>query len=313
MNRLVVAPLFYLYSNPRNPLPKIINLEGGYQIKAFKTNLLEPFFDFYKDSFSEYDKQELLNCRYAIYFRHNSPDNDNTLPGNIVQDIYRITNSLRVVKRTRSMAAILYLRVTERRFVSIDALTYVHKPNETVSFIDTDPHREHFIKQDARKIRSYWHYMKQLYDAHAGNYHRVLNALLFFEIGHYNSQYKPRLINFVTCLESLFNTGSEQINYSLKIRCSYFLERNPNERITLAKTLKEIYNLRSLFVHGQSTPGRILRNIDEQKRLLMDCEDIVRKCLQKIFDKNLINTFGTDATLNIELSSLELGNISALS
>lgn len=313
MNRLIVAPLYYFYSNFRDSLPEEIDLDGGYKIKKLEAALLEPAFDFFKDAFSKYDKDDIRKCMYAIYYEFDSSDDTSNLPPEIAHDIYRITQSFRLVKRTRVVPAILLLRQNQNnQFVSTDALSFQHKPSVEITYIDTDEDMEHFTSGNAEEIKRYWEVVKSLWDAHGGNYHRVLNALIFFEIGHRTMEYKPRLANLVTALESLFNTSKDQVTYMIRVRCSYFLKNDPAERIKLSLLLKEIYDLRSLFIHGQATPRKVLTNDEKQKELLMATEDIVRNCIRKIFDKNLLSLFANEEQLKQEFTKLEYGVTSLL-
>lgn len=305
MKRLVVAPIQYFYSDYRNPLPDTINLEGGYKMKKFNPNILDPVFEFFTETFSEHDKTDLRNCRYAVYYNYTSGGDSSETPPEIATDINRIMLTLRVVKRTRAIPTILHFRGRGRRK---EALQVVHKPLINITFPPgSQPGSQHFNKNDSYKIRKYWKKVRKLYEDYGGSYHKILNTLYFFEIGHHNHLYKPRIVLFVTALESLFNTSSHQIGYTLKIRCSHFLEKNPTRRINLADNLKELYKLRSLFVHGQGTPRRLLRDTDRQEILLSDSEEITRKSLQKIFDKDLVELFGKVNDLNIEFHKLEMG------
>lgn len=306
IRKSVIAPIHYFYSGPRNLLPREVNLEGGYTIRPFDDSVLDPVFDFFHDSFSEHQKQELRNCRYAIYYNYTQQDDSSSdTPQEIVTNINRIILTLRVVKRTRAIATILHFRVRGRRR---DALQVIHQPATNITFPNnTQPGSQHFQREDARKIRNYWKKVQYLYTTFGGNYHKVLNALFFFEIGHHNHLYKPRLVLFVTCLESLFNTSDQQIGYTLRMRCAYFLERNPTTRASLSGDIRNIYRLRSTFVHGQGAPNNILNNITLQERLLTQAEDLSRRCIQKIFNRDLIQLFGNVTTLNQEFERLELG------
>lgn len=310
VKKLVIAPIHYFYSDYRSPLPRRIALEGRYTIEAFDKSVLEPVFDFFGESYSEREKDDLRNCRYAIYYRYSVNNDSPEIPEEVVNNVNRIILTLRVVRQTRAIQSMLHLEIEGRSKV---ALQTRHQPLTNVTFSsNTEPGRIHFNRSDSYRIRKYWKKIKYLYDTFGGTYHKVLNALFFFEIGHHNSLYKPRLVHFVTCLESLFNTSSQQIGYTLRIRCSYFLEHNPSARISLADQLNEAYNLRSLFVHGQSTPNKILRDQNKQEQLLVASEDISRRCLQKIFDNDLVKVFGDINTLNDEFEKLVLGSQSLL-
>lgn len=305
MKKCVIAPIHYFYSDHRNPLPESISLHGGYKIKKFDRNLLDYVFDFFGESFSEHDRRDLRNCRYAIYYYYDTDQEGSDTAGEVINEINRIILTLRVVKRTRAIPTIFHFRV---RGKSKDALQVIHKPLINITFpSDVTPGSQHFNKLDSYKIRRYYKFVYNLYSSFGGTYHKVLNTLFFFELGHQNHLYKPRMVNFVTALESLFNMDKEQVGFKLQLRCSMFLEKNRRARGDLFDNLKKIYNLRSIFVHGQETPRGVLDDQDLQNRLLSDSEEIVRKCLQKIFEKELVDLFGDRRRLQSEFKSMELG------
>jgi|GEM_PF-3949957 len=309
MNRLVIAPIYYFYPHIRNSFPKKVNLGNGYFLREFQSQKISDAFEFFHEAFSQWDKDELHNCRYAIYHKYSQQDDSSQTPEEVSNEIYRIVGTFRVIRPTRAVAAIFNFRVEGRRKSTIQV---IHKPIQ-VSLPPYSPIEEHFIKSDARKLHLYLQRVRALYSTYGGTYHKALNALIFFEIGHQNQLYKPRLIHFVTCLESLFNTSDQQISYSLRMRCTLFLEKQPAARQTLVADIKKIYSLRSQFVHGQSTQSNMLNNIPEQNRLLILSENTSRKCLQKIFEKDLISLFANIQNLNAEFEKLECGLPSALS
>lgn len=309
MHKLIVAPLHYFYPALRDSFPNRVNLGNGYILQRFDSRVLENVFDFFNQSYTERDKEELRNCRYAIYYRYEVDNESHETPTEVVTEIHRIVYTLRLVKPTRVLPSIFHFRLIGRRK---EAIQITYKPLTNITFPRRDSGSQHFNRRDAYKLRRYMRCVRLLYQNFGGSYHKVLNALFFFEIGHENHLYKPRLIHFVTSLESLFNTGNKEVNYSLKIRCAYFLERKAQHRLDITRLLKDIYNLRSLFVHGQASPQRILVNQADQERLLVSAEDIARRCLQKIFDKNLVTVFDNPSTLETEFQNLELGLPSSL-
>ena len=305
MKKCVIAPIESFYSDYRNPLPESVSLSGGYKLKKFDTSVLDYVFDFFGQSFSERDRGDLQNCRYAIYYYYDTDEEISNTPERIINEIGRILLTLRIVKRTRAIATIFHFKI---RGKAKDALQVIHKPLINITFpTDVTPGSQHFNKADSFKIRKYYRFVNQLYSDFGGTYHKVLNALFFFELAHQNHLYKPRMVNLVTGLESLFNTSKEQVGYTLKIRCSYFLEKDSDTRLELGEKIKEIYDLRSTFVHGQGASRRILESLETQNNLLSGAEEITRRCLQKIFDDNLVDIFGDIDLLNSEFKKLELG------
>lgn len=308
MKKLVIAPLYYFYTNHRYPFPQKLNLGEGYYLQHLSTSQLNDALEFFHDAFSDHDRDQISNCRYAIYHRYDSENDDTQTPREIINEINRITQAMRIVRTTRVIPAILHFRVQGKKK---DVLQISLKPNE-IALTESLAGSQHFTKTDSYKLRLYVKRMRELYKVYGGNYQKVLNACIFFEIGHQNYLYKPRIVNFVTCLESLFNTSDSQIGYSLRLRCSLFLERDKRRRMELSRDLKKIYNLRSKIVHGQETPRSILNDAEESKRILIQTETIARRCIQKIFDNDLISIFDSVDKSNIEFEKMEYGMKSQL-
>ena len=89
------------------------------------------------------------------------------------------------------------------------------------------------------------------------------------------------MILLVTGLESLFNTSKEQVGYTLRQRCSYFLIRDIKKRYEFSQIIKDIYNLRSQFVHGQGVSKAILDNEELQVKLIVQAELVLRASFNK--------------------------------
>jgi hypothetical protein len=132
-------------------------------------------------------------------------------------------------------------------------------------------------------------------------------------MGQMEMNYKPRMVILIAGLESLFNSGSEQVGYTIKLRCSYFLEKDADKRMELAKEVADIYGLRSLFVHGQGLQNnkkfkKLLTDLAKQKELLVRSEQILRACLQKIMiDRDLIDEFTDVQALSSAFEEMIIG------
>lgn len=102
------------------------------------------------------------------------------------------------------------------------------------------------------------------------------------------------LLDLVIALEALFAAGSQEIGYSLALRCSYFLEPDVEKRRDMFRRLRDIYNLRSSIVHGRPGPPkkwRKLRGEDYEVALALivaDAEEYVRQAIRKVIvDRHL--------------------------
>lgn len=318
MKYQIIAPLqhFLAYTNRENKFPEKLILEGGYSIRKFNDKHLDEAFSSYSQILSEQDIKELKACNFAIYFDYETQNSGYSgIPQDVISNIDHIIYSLRIVKPTCAVRTIVNLqkpnnKVTipiEIQHTRMPLITY---PDSDQTFPADNPRSQFFYKKDAYKIRKYFSNIRYLYKNFGGKYHKVLNAIIFFELGQMTQNYKPRMITIVTGLESLFNTSNEQVGYTLKTRCSYFLCRNPIARLELSYKVKEIYHVRSLFVHGQGADKKLLQDNAKQKELLVDAEQILRECLQKILNKRLVlDKFTNIDGLVVSFDELTMGKI----
>jgi len=102
------------------------------------------------------------------------------------------------------------------------------------------------------------------------------------------------LLDLVIALEALFAGESQEIGYSLALRCSYFLEPDAEKRKAIFTRLRDIYDIRSYIVHGRAGLPRKWRKLHGQDydiaiaSVVDDAEGYVRQAIRKIIaDKHL--------------------------
>ncbi len=102
------------------------------------------------------------------------------------------------------------------------------------------------------------------------------------------------LLDLVIALEALFAGGSQEIGYSLALRCSYFLEPDIEKRKASFSRLRDIYYLRSSVVHGRPGPPKKWRKLRGEDydialvSIVADAEEYVRQAIRKVIvDKHL--------------------------
>lgn len=69
-----------------------------------------------------------------------------------------------------------------------------------------------------------------------------------------------RFITLVTCLESLFNLGRDQIAHTISRHLSIILSDNKEQFKENYKQIKKLYNMRSSIVHGGEYNGDIIKD-----------------------------------------------------
>jgi hypothetical protein len=102
------------------------------------------------------------------------------------------------------------------------------------------------------------------------------------------------LLDLVIALEALFAGESQEIGYSLALRCSYFLEPDAEKRKAIFTRLRDIYDIRSYIVHGRAgLPKKWSKLRGEDYDIAIasvvdDAEGYVRQAIRKIIaDKHL--------------------------
>lgn len=313
MEFLVIAPIHHFFSHIRDPLPQKISLENNYFIKKLSQSQIEKIISKAKEFgsvlFTEVEMRKLKQCQYGIFYSYSNRDGNPEIPEEVVRNMYRIVNTLRIVKPTRAAASVFNFRVQgkKRNLVKI-----ILEPLPIFLVDRAEPGRQHFDKKDAYKIRLYWKKVLFLYTRFFGTYHKVLNSIIFFEIAHQMYFYKSRIISFVIALESLFNTSDKEVSLTLKQRGAWFLGGTASEREEISNKLKEVYDLRSKFIHGQATPPKLLKDEEKQQQIITNAEDLTRKAIQKIFDYNLVSYFDKPKNIDREFNKLILGGKSPL-
>jgi hypothetical protein len=90
---------------------------------------------------------------------------------------------------------------------------------------------------------------------------------------------------YCSVLESIFSVSNTELKHRLSETVAFFLETTVSGKKTVYKSLQNAYDIRSAVVHGDGIQLKFLKN--EAKLLLetvKETDDIIRKCLRKIFD-----------------------------
>lgn len=92
-----------------------------------------------------------------------------------------------------------------------------------------------------------------------------INNLTELAIKNFNVVYdlpdlRLRFITLITCLESLFNLGKDQIAHTISRHLSIILSDSKEQFIENYKRIKKLYNIRSSIVHGGEYSGDIIKD-----------------------------------------------------
>jgi len=313
-NRILICPLFNLYIDFNNPLSNT-KLEDNVYIKRNNRDLDKLIGKTNSNHLGSSENIDKINeTSYILIVKYRSENYSDPIPLKVMDSTFILLSVLRLIY-PNTIRTSLYEYTTDNSsripIVINTPFPETYKPPTAIN----DEAR--FSKSDRPKIVKYYKKLKDLYSDYKGKYNKVLNACIFFEMGNQNREYKQRIVNYVTALESLFNNDRNQINYSLRIRCSHFLEKEPGRKEEMNVKIKKIYELRSAIIHGQDSSKGKLKNLHKDRQeandLIIYCENLVRRCIQKILDKEkILEIFNNSSKLDTEFTKLEMGSKSAL-
>ncbi len=131
-------------------------------------------------------------------------------------------------------------------------------------------------------------------------YHRVGNALRFYDNGYFSTNADFALVAFTTCLEGLFSTTEQELSFRLSLRVAHFLGETIAERRKLFTETREIYKYRSKLVHG----APIAKDSEQAAIYLVEgivptVERIARRSLRRIFERRLEELFKTGSKVDL--------------
>jgi hypothetical protein len=108
------------------------------------------------------------------------------------------------------------------------------------------------------------------------------NSFLHLAIGYYNhgksaTESDERVLDWVVALEALFSDSEGELVHKLASRIAWFLGRDGEDRIGIAKRVRDLYGIRSNIVHGRK------HQITGEDILTL--ESYVRKSIIKILER----------------------------
>lgn len=121
------------------------------------------------------------------------------------------------------------------------------------------------------------------------------NSLTELAVKNFNIVYnlpdgRIRFITLMTCLESLFNQGKEQIAHTIARHLAIILSKNKDEFIENYTRTKKLYNARNAIVHGSEHKGNLVEDY-------LDLAEKVRKAINYC-NKSELSKEGLFAELN---------------
>lgn len=235
------------------------------------------------------EREEFEAADFCLEHTYKAPDYVGKSEEQSKAELQIILIAMRVVKLTLAKPG-FYLRWEDRaggwRLEGLEKLGFsvYRAPDEHLCL-------QPFSAADVVSLAEMLPRIRQAYASHDGGcFHRVANALNFFEMGYRYGVAEVRFVLFVTVLESLFVTSDGGVSRQFRERISRFLAQAPADRQRLEDTCRAIYTARSDIVHGQPVVGGA-------HRLLLEVQGIGRRCLKKVLgDDNLFASFSGPAS-----------------
>ncbi len=110
---------------------------------------------------------------------------------------------------------------------------------------------------------------------------RIQRALSFLAMARSNSFLPLKISIYIAILETLFTTDSIEVNYKVCQRVAFYLGGDYELKFTNFQKVKEAYDIRSKFFHGQE----LAKKKDSRENLAsisVEIDNIIRKVLTKV-------------------------------
>ena len=109
---------------------------------------------------------------------------------------------------------------------------------------------------------------------------RTGRATYFLQGARRSAALSVKVAHYCTAFESLLSTDSTELSHKLAERLAWLLASTPEERLSIFRTLKASYGIRSRAVHGASLSRKKIE--DDLVRAAHDCDELLRKLILRI-------------------------------
>lgn len=135
----------------------------------------------------------------------------------------------------------------------------------------------YFVEGDDTEVRKYNTYnnLSSDFSHNTNSFKRSFTYLIQARI---TSFLPAKIANYISVLECLFAVSGNN-THKLAERTAVFIGRNNEERIKIFGNVVEVYNIRSLYLHGSEIKNKTEGSLPSASKII---DDIVRKVLIKI-------------------------------
>ncbi len=100
-----------------------------------------------------------------------------------------------------------------------------------------------------------------------------------------NEHKLDKIVDFITCLESLYSSNEQQLSFRFAMRTASVLGQTPDQKIAIQEFILQIYNLRSKIIHGDQIPPVIINGHEiDLDSCLINLEKISRNSIKSFLD-----------------------------
>ena len=117
-----------------------------------------------------------------------------------------------------------------------------------------------------------------------------------------NENKLDQIVDFITCLESLYSSNEQQLSFRFAMRTAIVLGQTSHQKILIQEFILQIYNLRSKIVHGDKIPPVIIDKKEIDLDTCMKQLEIISRNSIKIF-LYLLNDFDNKEKLHEKIDN----------
>lgn len=128
----------------------------------------------------------------------------------------------------------------------------------------------------------------------------IERAIAFLNTARGTPHLPQKITHYMSILECLFTLDAIEVVQKVSERTAYYIGENKEDRLSIYKTIKDAYDIRSKFVHGQ----KIKKDFDFICSLSTKVDEVIRKVLNKIILTDHSNFSQKEAELTKYLSNL---------
>lgn len=128
-------------------------------------------------------------------------------------------------------------------------------------------------------------------------HNRIQRAFSFLHMARSNSFLPLKISLYIAMLETIFTTDSTEVNYKVCQRVAFYLGGDFETKFTTFQKIKEAYDIRSKFFHGQELKKK-KDSRDNLARVSMEADNIVRQILTKVIFEDSELFLNDEASLN---------------